>query len=410
MADTTLAYSVYRMYTPPKVPATPAPKGYKPFYISHYGRHGSRYIMRNKYTDDVVRILETASKNNGLTEYGKGVLARLNEAQKSCKGRAGELTQIGVQQHRDIAHRMFENYPEIFRHNPQITAVATYVPRVVRSMASFTNELIRCNPKLEIWMDDGKPYMSFLNPYTYDRDSVLAHRIDQYRYPLGPWSKDREEFKKKYMDNSRIIKSIFKESYIPEVKDMNYFIQELYRTRITLPGTACGVDLADVFTKEELYQWWRIANMKFYFEKGPSGVGGGFLNDVCITLLEELMRDAKCSIQKNRETNQPIASLRFGHDGVIVGVLNTMNVSRWSDKAPSMETIEEYFTDFDIPMAANLVFVFYKNRKGDILVKMLLNEEEIQFPLESDCKPYYHWKDVEAYYDKLIENIHHNPR
>ncbi|MBO7371453.1 MAG: histidine-type phosphatase, partial [Bacteroidales bacterium] len=22
---------------------TPAPKGYRPFYISHYGRHGSRY-------------------------------------------------------------------------------------------------------------------------------------------------------------------------------------------------------------------------------------------------------------------------------------------------------------------------------------------------------------------------------
>ena len=27
---------------------TKAPKGYKPFYISHYGRHGSRYAWDSK--------------------------------------------------------------------------------------------------------------------------------------------------------------------------------------------------------------------------------------------------------------------------------------------------------------------------------------------------------------------------
>ena len=31
---------------------TPAPKGYKPFYISHYGRHGSRYAWTSRaYTE-----------------------------------------------------------------------------------------------------------------------------------------------------------------------------------------------------------------------------------------------------------------------------------------------------------------------------------------------------------------------
>lgn len=31
-------------YPGPHKQLTPAPKGYKPFYISHYGRHGSRYL------------------------------------------------------------------------------------------------------------------------------------------------------------------------------------------------------------------------------------------------------------------------------------------------------------------------------------------------------------------------------
>lgn len=37
------AGGVYYAYPEPEILQTPAPAGYKPFYISHYGRHGSRY-------------------------------------------------------------------------------------------------------------------------------------------------------------------------------------------------------------------------------------------------------------------------------------------------------------------------------------------------------------------------------
>ena len=39
--------SVYYAYPDINESYTPAPKGYKPFYISHYGRHGSRYLSRS---------------------------------------------------------------------------------------------------------------------------------------------------------------------------------------------------------------------------------------------------------------------------------------------------------------------------------------------------------------------------
>ena len=35
----------YYSYPVPTKALTPAPEGYAPFYISHYGRHGSRYII-----------------------------------------------------------------------------------------------------------------------------------------------------------------------------------------------------------------------------------------------------------------------------------------------------------------------------------------------------------------------------
>ena len=40
--------------------ATPPPKGYKPFYISHYARHGSRWIQSEQDYKTVVDIFEKA--------------------------------------------------------------------------------------------------------------------------------------------------------------------------------------------------------------------------------------------------------------------------------------------------------------------------------------------------------------
>ena len=47
-------------YPGPHKKLTPAPKGYKPFYISHYGRHGSRYLCDQNDYDYPYNILKRA--------------------------------------------------------------------------------------------------------------------------------------------------------------------------------------------------------------------------------------------------------------------------------------------------------------------------------------------------------------
>ena len=44
-------------------PLAEAPKGYKPFYISHYGRHGSRYEAEAEQTGDLLGIFRTAENS-----------------------------------------------------------------------------------------------------------------------------------------------------------------------------------------------------------------------------------------------------------------------------------------------------------------------------------------------------------
>ena len=62
LADPSLAAGVYRPYPTEVAEQTPVPKGFEPFYISHYGRHGSRFIEFNSEFDAVMGLFERAKQ------------------------------------------------------------------------------------------------------------------------------------------------------------------------------------------------------------------------------------------------------------------------------------------------------------------------------------------------------------
>ena len=105
--------STYFAYPGPVQKAlTPAPAGYEPFYISHYGRHGSRYMTSNKYYVQAITPMDSAAKLGLLTPKGEEVLAKLKAGYADAYNRDGDLTALGGRQHREIAHRMYDRFPE----------------------------------------------------------------------------------------------------------------------------------------------------------------------------------------------------------------------------------------------------------------------------------------------------------
>lgn len=92
---------------------TAAPKGYKPFYLSHYGRHGSRYMIGKKAYDVPYFSLLKAKQEGKLTAKGEETLAKVKMIREEAKGRDGELTPLGALQHQGITRRMMERFPEI---------------------------------------------------------------------------------------------------------------------------------------------------------------------------------------------------------------------------------------------------------------------------------------------------------
>lgn len=75
---------------------TPNPKGYKPFYISHFGRHGSRYLINDHEYKWVLDLFEKAQKENALTPLGEDVLTKLQLVWQEVELNGGDLSPLGV--------------------------------------------------------------------------------------------------------------------------------------------------------------------------------------------------------------------------------------------------------------------------------------------------------------------------
>ena len=106
-----------------------APKGYEPVYISHYGRHGARYITNSAKYDTVAKLLEHGHDKGALTAEGERLYTDYMAIYPLVQHHHGDLTVKGQEQHRELARRI-ENeleYPGMIKvHVLRETKVVEY--------------------------------------------------------------------------------------------------------------------------------------------------------------------------------------------------------------------------------------------------------------------------------------------
>ena len=76
-ADKWMSANNYWAYPYPARPLpvlTEAPEGYAPFFIDHYGRHGSRWLIGKRFYSYTVEQLERGQRHGALTPRGLEVL------------------------------------------------------------------------------------------------------------------------------------------------------------------------------------------------------------------------------------------------------------------------------------------------------------------------------------------------
>ena len=378
---------------------TPSPEGKKPFYISHYGRHGSRYISSRSGYDIPFRMIAHADSVNELTPTGKRVFDEMKLVMADTERRWGELTSYGKTQHRKIARRMVERFPEVFRDDARVSSVSTIVPRCIESMGVAMAEMKQVNPKLRITMVASQRNQWYMN----HQDRKLRKNF------MTPEAKKAyDTYISSRMGNSRLMELIFKNpDIVKEIVDEEKFNYYLMKMGLFQQNTHLykNTYLQDIFETDELYQMWQIDNVYWYIQHGACKLNGGKQPTSQRFLLRQLIADADSCIRLDK----PGAQLRFGHDTVLLPLVCLMGINGFDLATDNFDELEEkgWWCSDVFPMAANLQFIFYRSspRDKDVLMKVLLNEKEATLPIATDCAPYYHWADVRSYcLGKLEDN------
>ena len=388
--DITLSGSNYVAYRGPQKQLTAAPKGYKPFYLSHYGRHGSRYMIDDRDYDVPYNTLMKASREGKLTEKGRKTLQKVTLIREEAKGRHGELTPLGAVQHQEIARRMLERFPEVFAGKTNIEARSTVVIRCILSMENALQQMVRMNPKLQIFHDASYHDMYYMNQGDRYLDS-LGHCIGMQRA--------HGEYRRAHEHCDRLMGELFNDAaWVKQNVDPSSMNAHLYNMASSIQGTELRgkVSLYDLFTEQELMDTWLFNNAWWQMTYGNSPYTGNVRPYSQRNLLHDIIDKADSCIA----LPHPGATLRYGHDTMVTPLTCLLNLNGYGEEITDPDKIATQWYDYKItPMATNLQFVFYRrnDKDKDVLVKVLLNEDECTLPIKSEVAPYYHWNDFKTY-------------
>lgn len=376
---------------------TPAPDSIHPFYISHYGRHGSRYLIGKDEYSAPYKTLFTADSLGKLTYFGRDVLRRLDYLRKESAGRLGELTKLGAEQHRQIAKRMYERFPEVFDGRANIDAKSTIVIRCILSMENELQQMLRRNPELNITHDASEHDMYYMNL----TDTALVNK----RMPKK--SKDiYEAYCKKYVKYDHVMQQLFNDTaYVNHNVNARKLNDQLFKLASCVQNceSRYKVTLYDLFTDDEIYANWKKNNLGWYLSYGACPFNGGTQPYSQRNLLRKIIEEADSCIALPK----PGATLRFGHETMVLPLTCLLGINGYDQQIDNVEQLEKKgWIDYKVfPMGANIQFIFYRKnpQDKDVLVKVLLNEKEAKLPVKTNVAPFYHWNDFRNYYLKKLD-------
>ena len=385
-ADPRKAYGTDYPYPSETVQLTKAPKGYKPFYISHYGRHGSRYYWNSILYRALDSLLTIAHEKRQLTAEGEAFHNKFMAAKDELTTGVSELSELGWQQHQRIARTMYNNFPEVFKNGGNVLAISSLTGRCVLSMSSFCQELVQCNPKIEIREQSSRFTLDGVVPT--DRQNPVKHNYPRNVKPR--YEKNRGQFQSENSLREKVIKRVFTSTEgLPG--RMNQIGSDLINLYTSLPSIGHEGMMGSIITDEELAVEWEGNNLGSY-----SWVFGPQYE--MIPILEDIIKKADAVINGSSDH---IADLRFGHD-TCLGPLTVLMGINGADRDPEDPyEVKNCYQNWVTGKASNIQLVFYRSKKNpeDILIKCLLNGAEASLPVPTDSYPYYRWSDFRQYYE-----------
>jgi len=387
------AYGTDYPYQQEVTTLTKAPRGYKPFYISHYARHGSRYYWSKSLYNELDTILSVAQEKKLLTAEGEAFCQKFMAAKKELMTGATELTQLGWDQHQGEARTMYNRFEPIFKKGGYVLAVSSLSGRCVMSMSAFCQELVQCNPEIEIREQSSRFTLDAVVPDDRENPNRVKYPRAKPRY-----EQNRDQFKG-YDDRKAKLQTIISRVFTSTdglPGNVDRIAEGLFNLYTSLPNIGHEGMMGSILSDEEVASVWEANNLGTY-----SWLFGS--KYVVIPILKDIINKADAAIEGSSDH---IADLRFGHDSYI-GPLTVLMGINGADRDPEDPyEVKNCYQNWQTCKACNIQLVFYRHKKqGDVLVKCLLNGCEASLPVQTSQYPYYKWTDFRDYYTQLCNSV-----
>ena len=369
---------------------TPAPMGYEPFYISHYGRHGSRSDWGGDGTYKLVRDILAKAKASGvaLTSAGDSLLRESAIIYAKYDGMDGRLTPRGVREHAQLAQRMYSRFPQVFqRGSKEIRAVSSTTPRVLISMNGFTTRLMQLQPDLHINLDSGEKFMAYI---ARAENSTIKART---RAELAKRPASTED------NFTPVLKTLFQN---PEegrklIPNPGSFLYGIYAVAKVAEANDIDDNLFRYLPFDAVYRFHEDNFLSAYLNQCNSELNGDLRLPQAQELVDTLLTQAERVI--SGKSNRA-ADLCFGHDWPYLGLCSYFGLEGVGDRLSTEDAAAHWMASWNCPFAANVQMIFYRNGSAyaPVLVKFLVNERETAIPALTPVEgPYYKWEDFKAY-------------
>jgi hypothetical protein len=404
-------------YVAPVASYTSPPAGFRAVFVNYVGRHGSRFMTKPGADVEALRLLETAGKAGGLTKTGwrlKGMVKRLCDLEK---GQYENITLLGAEEQQAIGQRLLNRYPSVFT-GKGMDVVVTYKVRTQQSADAFLRAFSgyrgqRYFSKQPDSLDAVLRFYDLSPAYQrYKKSTILKVAFDSL-------DRDRRTGAAAAAVCERVFVAGFR-SRLTAAEELRFAgnLYDLYSVLFSLPGEvrAAGlpkdsVNVGIAFGEEELAWEDFVSGAQDFLEKGPGRDPLGIQVKVAAPLLVDFVRTTDrvvsggatvaghSGVGKDGDKAEPVrdAVLRFTHAEAISPFATLLGIPEASVSAAGIYNYHEHWqADKIIPLSANIQWIIYSDGR-DWLVKVLLNEREVELPLKRVGGAFYRWEDLREY-------------
>ena len=419
------------------------PAGFTAVHTQLVARHGTRGMTSMKDDLALLNMCREAAREHALTPLGQSLMAdvqRLIEVQLLlgsgidgiAKPGYANLTQIGIDEHRELARRMVQRLPALFAASDGRAIVVKHsgVDRARDSAFFFTQALAQAAP----------PVASSIGPATVDRFTLYFHKLnvktDGVIVPSDPRHAvfyDSQLYQQ-YVDSPRlqqhldaihhdarlkgaarvVLERLFSKTFVDRLEagqlrfansgamqatsaDGKHHANAdgngktvIDSPRGALMALSALYEIAPGLSTElqrdfrpyipdaqaRLLAWANDA--EDFYSKGP---GAATDRPVTYKMATGLLVDFFDEAERGSATH--LASLRFAHAETIVPLAALLELPGSQTAAPAGQPFayenNPWRGENVAPYASNIQWDSYRNARGTMLVRMLYNEQETDF-------------------------------